>query len=492
MKNKRKTVSINYLLFFIIALSGIVTATLSSAELSLMVVLIYVIILCYYSIYIKIKRSTNYSSILCDARFYLFTAILLYTVLTPIYCLLTLEEYGGARVRQAYNATVYTPNELLRTIIMSTLFFFGIVFGFILRERTKGYNRYLADDENNNVEEKNYNRKFFGWLIICIISTLFFYIPFIRGGFKVIQLGGSILDVDRTIATGVLGNLQDFLFSADMMTASTAGMLYYVYKLNISQRSKRVIFIVTVLLQVAGALLTTRRARAFSIILCALVIYIYWYEKQKRKLPWNLIIISGVAVGFLYILEIFMGQRQASGNIASYLRLFDGITAYDSLLLSTREQPSFSMLSNIIYGIFRPIPILGKYIVEFLGMPSDKAPLYKWMAERYLTYQLGGGLAYTPQLEAYLSLGYFGCFIFGVFYGFVFGKKRKGLVNLFIIAMAPSVARGTIQVVLKLIWPFGIVGFYIYDQFLFERISFGGKTNRVTSLNNITDYNLKG
>ena len=489
-KPKITTSLLSITVFLFIVLFGIITAAFGKAEVSGMIVLIYVIIICYYSLFTKIKRSTNYSSILCDSRFYVFTTILMYSILPPIYCILTLEENGGARVRTAYNATIYTADELFKTLIMSTLLFLGITLGFFLRERTKGYD-IKVDNDSNEIDDK-VGRKFFGWLIVCVISTLLFYIPFIRGGFRVIQLGGSILDVDRTISSGVLGNFQEIFFSADLMTASTVAMLYYAYKLNIGQRSRRVLLIVTVLLQTIGALLTTRRARALSIILCAFVIYVYWYEKRKRKLPWTQIIIAASAVGFLYLLEVFMGQRQTNGGIASYIRLFDGISAYDSLLRSTRELPTASMLSNIIYGLFRPVPIFGKYIVEFLGMPTDAAPLYHWMAERYATYQIGGGLAYTPQLEAYLCLGYFGCFLFGIVYGFAFGKKRSGLVNLFVIAMAFSIARGTIQVALKLVWTFWVFGFCFYDQLLFSRVSFGTKARRINNSVGSGDTYVKG
>ena len=480
---KRYSVVVTLMIAFIIALMGVFFASFGNPELSGIIVLVFVIILCYYSVFTKILKSTDYCSVLCDSRFYIFSAMLLYSILPPIYCMLTLGEYGGARVRTAYNATIYTTDELLKSVLMSTLLFVGIYIGFSIREHTKDYNRFCS--LYNEKKDSNTGKKFFGWLIVCFVSTLLFYLPFIRGGFQVIRLGGTILDVDRSNAGGFVGRIQEIFFSSEIMTASTIAMLYYAYRLNISQRSRRIILSITLAFQIVGALMTTRRARAFSIILCAFVIYIYWYEKKKNKLPWTQIVIASFAIGFLYLLEVIMGQRQANGGIAGYIRLFDGISAYDSLLRSTRELPSISMLSNIVYGIFRPIPVFGKYIIEFIGLPTDASPLYHWMAERYATYQLGGGLAYTPQLEAYLTFGYFGCLLFGIIYGLVFGKKRSGLVNLFVIAISFSVARGTLQVILSLIWPFGIIGYLFYDQILFSRIRFGsGKTEKDSILMN--------
>lgn len=463
----------NFLVFMLLLMIGIIVSIIADAEVRSTVLLIFVILMCYYAVFLRIKNSTENVSFLCDCRFYVFSAILLYTVLPPIYCILTLDEYGGARVRTAYNATIYTSNELFQTVIMSSLFFVGILLGFFVRPHIKSYS--FVEKQRSEYDGRNCRKLFICWLIVCVISTTLFLLPFIKGGFKIIQAGGSILDIDRTISNSVVGKIQEVFFSSEIMTVSTIAMLFYGYQLDIGQRTRRIILLTVVFFQIILALMTTRRARAVSIILCAFVIYIYWYQKKKNKMPILQIVTAVIAVLFLYFLEVFMNVRQFSNTSAGFLQLFDGISAYDSLLLSTRETPSLSMLSNILYGLFRPIPIIGKYIVQLFGMPNDAAPLYHWMADRYATYQFGGGLAYTPQLEAYLSGGYLGCVLFGFIYGYVFGKKRRGLVNLLIIAMAFSIARGNLQIVLSLMWPFGIIGYYLYDQFLFRRVTIGNR-----------------
>ncbi len=463
----------NLLMFFLLIAAGLLFSIIADAEVMGTVLLIFVILMCYYVVFVRFKNSTKYGSFLCDSRFYVFSVILLYTILPPIYCILTLDEYGGVRVRTAYNATIYTSSELFQTVIMSSLFFAGIVLGFLVRPHIKSYSVLAKQEPEEDV--KKCKKLFICWLIVCVISTALFLLPFIRGGFRIIQAGGSILDVDRTVSDSFFGKIQEVFFSSEIMTVSTIAVLFYGFQLDIGQRTRRIILITVVFLQIVLAVMTTRRARAISIILCAFVIYIYWYQKKKKKLPIIQIVIAVIAVLVLYFLEVIMNVRQFSNTTASFLQLFDGISAYDSLLLSTRETPSLSMLSNILYGLFRPIPVIGKYIVILFGMPNDAAPLYHWMADRYATYQFGGGLAYTPQLEAYLSGGYFGCVIFGFIYGYVFGKKRSGLINLLIIAMSFSIARGNLQVILSLMWPFGIIGYYFYDQFLFRRITIGSR-----------------
>ena len=434
-----------------------------------MIVLIFLIILFYYLLLNRLMKTTHQSSVLCDGRFYVFSAMLMYSILPPIYGLLTLQQNGGVRVRAAYNATIYTADELLKTLGMSSLLFAGIIYGFKVREHM-GSKHLEATLQTNEVDKAVARKKFMGWLVICVVSTFLFYLPFIRGGFAIIRQGGTILDVDRIVLSGTVGKIQEIFFSADIMTVSTVAMIYYVYQMEISQKSRYLILVVTVLLQITGAVMTTRRARGLSIMLCAFIIYIYWYEKKRKKIPLTQIVVACAAFALLYLLEVIMGQRQTNNHFASYLYLFDGISAYDSLLRVTRETPSVAFLSNILYGLFRPIPVFGKYIVALLEMPTDAAPLYHWMAERYTTYLYGGGLAYTPQMEAYLCLGYTGCFLFGIFYGFVFGKERYGLMNLFITAMSFSIARGNIQVLLSLLWPYGVIGYLFYDRFLFERL----------------------
>ena len=465
----RHKMSINLVFTLLLILIGIFFVATAKPEISEMIFLILIIFICYNSILSHIKRNSDYESLICDSRFYVFSAITLYTLLPPIYCILTLDENGGARVRTAYRASTYTSEQLLATIFMSALFFAGILLGVIFRSHVRSRNV----DENIEYDDINRKKLFIGWMIICAISTFLFLLPFFRGGFNVIQAGGTILDVDRTISNSFLGKIQEVFFSSEIMTVSTVAMLYYGYRLDISLSKRRIILLAVVLIQIIIAILTTRRARGLSIILCAFVIYVFWYQNERKKLPITQILIAIISVMFLYFLEVFMGQRQVNNNIVSYIQIFDGISAYDSLLKSTSETTSIYMLSNILYGIFRPIPILGKYLVQLFGMPNDAAPLYHWMADRYSTYQYGGGLAYLPQLEAYLSAGYLGCFIFGILYGYIFGKKRKGLVNLFLIAMSFSIARGNLQVILSLIWPYGIIGYYFYGRFLLRKVTIG-------------------
>ncbi len=464
-----------------IVLCGVLCWAFYSEDVGIMVFLIFGILALYYGIILRIISSSFESTFLSDGRFYLFSAILAYSILPPIYGILTLSENNGVKLRTTYYALTYTAHELQLTLWMSFLFFSGLLIGIMARsKKTFAYKEVeTAQYEANNTAAK----RFYSWLVVCIISTICFLLPFFRGGFRIILAGGTISDVDTIHESSLLWRIVDIFFSNEMMTASTVAVLYYGYKMNMQKRKKKNLLFSIVAIEAILAYLTTRRARAIAIILCAFIIYINWYKKEKGKLPIGRIVSAGVLFIFMYFLEVIMGQVNVGVTYASYLRLFDGVPAYDSLLLATRNQPSLSMLSNIVYGLFRHIPILGKYIVGFLGIANDAAPLYKWMAERYTVYQYGGGLAYTPQLEAYLCIGFFGCFFFGIIYGYIFGKPRRGLSNLFVAAIAFSIARGNLQIALSLMWPFGIIGYYFYDDFLFRRIKIGGG-HRITLVSN--------
>lgn len=455
-------------LLFAAIFALICVAWFNSGIVSAIYIFIGLIGILYYFIVLQLMYSTTQPTILCDGRFYVFSAIALYSIIPPLYGVLTIEQNNGVRMRSTYTALTYLPKELLLTLIMSLLFFAGILLGLMLRNKTSRKQSSIGEMDNGLCE-----KKFRCWFLVCAISTLIFLLPFIRGGFRVILAGGTIDDVNREHEWSIIWKVLDVFFSAEMMTASTVAVLYYWSRKQTKTKKKSAFLFSIVILEALLAYLTTRRARAISIILCAFIIYIYRYVSEKKRLPIGRLAIAGGVFVFFYMLEIIMGQITTGGTFAELLHIFDGVYAYDSLLLATRNTPSVTMLGNVVYGVFRHIPILGKYFIQLLGFKNDVAPLYQWMAERYVTYQYGGGLAYTPQLEAYLSLGYIGCLLFGFIYGYVFGKKREGLPNLFVAAMAFSIARGNLQIVLSLMWPFGIIGYYFYDQFLFSRVTVG-------------------
>lgn len=445
---------IGLLVYFGFAYSGIVSSTL---------LVVLLILLLYYGIFSILKKNTLEQNVLCDGRFYVFSAITAYSVIPPIYGVLSMNSNGGVRMRSTYSALTYTSNELFLTVLMSFLFMLGILFGVFLRSNSsRNYRNKL-----NLEHEVNY-LKATPWFVVWVISTVVFLLPFFKGGFSIIMAGGTIADVATEHEWSYLWKFIDIFFSSEMMTVSAAAFLFYLYKSDVSDKKKRNILVILAITEAVLAYLTTRRARALSIIICALIVYMNWYIDRKGKLPVGRLIMAGGLLVFFYLLEVIMKQTVVDNSFANYLQIFDGVYAYDSLLLSTRETPSINMLSNVVYGLFRHIPVFGKYFIELFGFTQDVSPMYQWMASRFITYQYGGGLAYTPQLEAYLTLGYFGCFIYGTVYGLVFGKARHGITNLFVAAMAFSIARGNWEIVLSLLWPYGIIGYCFYDRFLFS------------------------
>ena len=124
-----------------------------------------------------------------------------------------------------------------------------------------------------------------------------------------------------------------------------------------------------------------------------------------------------------YFLEMISEHVSNGVTVIGALKLFDGFGPYDALLLSAREAEPAGMISNVVYGLFRHIPIFGKKIISLFGMNTSYPPLYTWMAQRYSLYALGGGLAYMPQLEANLTGGMPACLLFGAVYGYVFAMS---------------------------------------------------------------------
>lgn len=467
----KNIITSNKLLLFIIGVIivlGLMGLFSYSGNAMLIWINVCAISLIYYYILKQIHLSGDYKTLLCDGRFYFFTILLAYTIVTPIYGVLSNVDVNGVKVRTSYFALTYTSKELLLTTQMSLLLFIGIFIGVLIRNNTshRELKNHLFSFNEENLPDDVIKKKIIGWLIITIISAAFYIKPFVNGGFSIIRYGGTYLDIDIVQNS----KLVDVLFSPEIMVVGGVSIIYYIFESKRDIRVKMTAMIIIDVLFVLFAVFSTRRARAFAIILSSSVIYTNWSVEKKKKFPKALyIVIFGVFILF-YFLEIITQVRVGTSTIASTLFLFDGVPAYDSLLLAARENVTSGMIINVIYGLFRHIPFFGKYIVSALGIDNTAPPLYKWMAARYSTYSTGGGLAYTPQLEAYLTAGLIGCLLFGIIYGLIFGKERHGLRNYIVIAISFSIARGNLQVLLSLLWPYVIIGYVFYDCILLRRV----------------------
>ena len=454
----------------VLAICVCIYSLFSSGQETLILINCLLIITCFASIYMQIKNTTKYDTAFCDGRLWFFSAILIYTIVVPIYGLLThVLEWGIRPLGTIADARTYTAEELLKTTKMSLLFFCGMTIGFFVRRHLRVLrkeNAFQKPDKTTALADNRLNNSMFvGWTIIAGISTLVFLAPFLRGGFNVLRSGGTITDV-TSLGLSVQNPVISIFFSAEVMTIASVAMVYYWFKTEVSRRSKLVLMVAMVAFQLLLAFATTRRARALTIVVCVLLIYVDWYFKRKKRMPrFQIVAIACVGIVF-YFLEMISEQAIKGVTFISALSFFDGFGPYDAFLLSAREAEPAGMISNVLYGLCRHIPILGKNIISLFGMNTSYPPLYIWMARRYSLYALGGGLAYMPQLEAYLTGGMPACLLFGAVYGFIFAMPKKGILNYVIVALGFMVARGSLQVLLQLMWPYVIVSYLLHDQFL--------------------------
>ncbi|MEG1090314.1 MAG: hypothetical protein RSE38_03250 [Acinetobacter sp.] len=445
----------------------------------------------YILIVKKLMICNGSNKLFDDGRFYVFTFMFMYSFIVPIYALLVDIAKNSIKVIDMAAGRYYSLDAMISTVWMSVLLFAGIYAGLTTFSNVKFTigNTYSCRNEEVKCWETRIveRKKAHIWFAIATVSTLYFLTPFIRGGFGVIKNGGSILDVNNAFSSqneSILGTLISMLLGSDTMMLSTIAYLYHFFKSNAKKSRKAVVCFAIVAVHFVLMFATSRRAYSLMIIICACILYMQQYHEQGKKLPILIVIIMPVVFVVVYFAQgvIQNGVSIRSMSFADILFQFDGFGPYDALLRASGEQPNISMISNVIYGMFRNIPLVGKYIVGMFGIDPTKPPLYKWMAERYSVYAYGGGLAYMPQLEAYVTCGYVGCFVFGSVYGSIFSRRYRDLANYFVIAISMTIARGSLQVLFAEFWIGIFICYFIYERILVplligKSISFGKRRN---------------
>lgn len=421
---------------------------------------------CYFYMISIIRKENRELSLLCDGRTYYCLIMYAYTIIAPIYAMMVGFDNGGVVL---YKNNIGMP-FFDKATLLGLLFSVGQAVGFYIHHRK--YNANLVCTEvDNKLTQRKTKQLMIVWLFVCAISTYFFLKPFFGGGFNLLSSGGVLLDLDRNAYhSGVLGLIESTLLPIAIMPVSTVAVIYYFFKLD-SKSTKKIISVILIsLIQFLIAYYTTRRAYAITIILCSVIIYLKYYYKEKAHAPRILLITIAVFFIVFYLQDVLWRSVAEVNSVADSLLLFDGFPPYDALLTALEEGNNTDMFSNIIYGVFRPIPIFGKYFVELFNIDSSAAPLYHWLAARYSTYEFGGGIACLPELESYLIGGSFFTAISGLLYGLTFGMKRSGLLELIFVIISFSAARGSIQITLALIWQCVFIGYMLYDKLLGRKL----------------------
>lgn len=416
-----------------------------------------------------------------DGRFYFVALIFLYSVWVPIIALLTHFSGTGFSALNTYGAIKYTIEDVLRCNIGSCFLFLGIICGLYLKKFAFDWQLTVGGERLTSVQMAT-KRKVKGWFIISAISTLFFLMPFLKGGFQIIQNGGTILDVESS-ASLYSGNpimtILGFFFSPEVMAISTIALIYYLSNCKDIPIKRKYYFIFLIFVfHSLVAIYTTRSAR-FVLILLATIAIIVSNEEMRRNIRFKrFIIIIAILLLGTFLIDYLITEKHVTGKFGSelwlieVLRNFDGIGPYDAYLKAINEMADYHMFSNVVYSFFSPIPALGKYVINLLGFTGNGSPLYLWMFDHYHNiYSIGGGLAYLPQIEAYISAGQLGMVLYGFVYGTIFGRRKSGLLNYIVIAFSLMLARGSLGVIASLFWPYIFICYFLYDNVLLRESS---------------------
>lgn len=457
---------------FLICIMILALLFVSSGYVIICIQALLVVYISHLSIKLAIGEKST-TELLSDGRFYFIVILCLYSVWGPLLAVLSdVDTKGFKPLGNIAAANTYYTDSIIQSGLINILLFSGLLLGITLRKSMR-FQIVKSAQKRDVIECKNDAFSYsLLWLCVAVISTFVFLMPFFRGGFSLISAGYSMVDVYS------LGNtspaLLSVLFGPECMTISTIATVYYMLKSGRRRSTAYAFVIVLTALEMIIMFTTSRRARALSIILCSFIMIIGDIQSRGKKLRmiWILLPVGLLAVAYLaesIITYGIDGVMQTESFILYQLSRFDGLGPYETLLNATRQNRDIGILNNVLYGAFRSLLVVGKYIVEFFGIDSSNPPLYAWLATQYPSiYSVGGGLASMPQLEAYLTLGHLGCLIYGMAYGLFICRKRSGLSNYILIPLGFMVARGDIQVLLGLLWSYYVYCYYLYDKIVFR------------------------
>lgn len=475
--NKKLLNLFYFLLLLSVLLLSIIFIFDYTIEKIILIILLSMTILLFFQLSV-IKKNSYYTSVLADGRTYFFLFIYIYSIWVPMMSLLSNISSFGFSPLNIYGSSIYSIEDMLRSTILSLVMILGFTVGLLVSRKLYIVKSCQMQSTQFNILNFKKMRKY--WGIILLISTYIYILPFIMGGFKTINRGGSILDVNgfsEIFGNNLIMSFVGFLFSPEIMTISTIAYLYYLINDENFNNSKK-FFIISSLIALHSILtLTTTRSARFVIILIALFAIIKSnFNKEKVKVLNVTANFIPVIISLIYFIDFFFvdnllnSTKNAQSILVELMRRFDGIGPYDAYLKAINTIPNIGMLSNILYSLIIPIPVIGSIVVSFFGM-SSTSPMYNWMANNYpAIYNSGGGLAYMPQIEMYLIGGTIGTFILALLLGLVFGKPRQFLLNFILIAFGLMFARGNIGIIATLFTPYILISYLLYEK-TFSKIS---------------------
>lgn len=413
-----------------------------------MILYFEIIFLLSYTNYLIIYINNKSKNIFIDIRIYLLISYSIYALYTPIVYLIY-NKTGYINLNNGLNT--YNYNVLIKSLFICILFFIAFSLPFIFYNKIINKNSYMKEWDNKiNTSYKKNSFEFNFWLILFLISFIWYIYPYTKMGIKEALNYGRW---ERYVIFGEIRNEMGFkskiislFFSQYLMILSTFMMFREVCNKRCKSKQKYV-FVILIIFEALFLLFidSRRRELIYIIIMCFSYFMYYSYNKIKksdiRKYLIYLIIIAIFFTAYQYYRDYFSlankegisyaleVKRNASLNYDKEQKLYANEfgMVYENILSSVEFTPEFYFGKTYLESILAPIPIINK-IFYYDG---DKTTLLsRWQSQIYPDIFLnGGGLGFFPAAEAYLNLGYAGCIIFGLILGIFFNYIYLKMYN---------------------------------------------------------------
>lgn len=424
-------------LFILLYNSMINNKLIIGLEISLFLIMVMV--------YINILFNIS-SMIFIDIRLSLILGYSFYNLYTPvIFCFRSNEilDYGINEI-----GWLFYSKDVQKALFVSILFLAGLLLALTFGKKSEENNDY-EHTAVSKVNKSNFNF----WLMLFIISFLWYLYPYIK-------IGPDFLNYDRWYRytylfndvkeqLGIVNKIMNVICSNYLILIS----LFMMFRNAISSKSKlqRAVFAVSIIIYSIFILFIDLRRRELLMVILMCVSYYFFYikfsfstikiKKSLKKISVSLVILLVFFMVYQSYRQYFkygysdgisavtsMKKQRSNAETEAYTSEFGMV--YLTNLSTVKYTPKLYSGRSYFEGFIKPIPFISKASYEWLDYDKQRDSIEVWLATVYTNlFEAGGGLGYSPSSEAFINFGYPGCIIIGFIIGSLMNFSYKKFYN---------------------------------------------------------------
>lgn len=404
-----------------------------------------ILVLIYLNILFK-----NSNAFFIDIRLSFILGYVFYNLYTPIvFCFRQSEilYYG-----KSDTGWIFYSDDVQKALLISILFLGGLLLALTFAPKKKNN---ASDDNKYLIVNKNSKINFYLWLIMFIISFLWYIYPYFKIGFQVVNYDRwyryAFLFNDIKEQLGIISSVFYYLCNNYLILIS----LFMLFKNSIDNRNKlqRSIFIGILAIYSVFILFIDLRRRELLIVILMCISYYFFKimhnmdsKKIKKKLKRITFLLLSLLIFFMIYQEYReyfkygytegvsaitdMKNKESDAYKESEIYFNEFGMVYLTNLSTAKYAPELFYGKSYIEAIIKSIPFISKMTYEWLGYDKYKDVNEVWLSTIYTDlFAGGGGLGYSPSSEAFINFDYFGCLGIGFILGMLLNLLYKRLYN---------------------------------------------------------------